>query len=194
MLLLTCSADAATRGSVVECTNAIVEICDTTDGLQTNPWAAACNETSPADSIAERLAVVKECAELANDGDRNANPRCRRTGAVNARANCILDPRRADCDDYAAETGEPFNTARLARYASGCATLTALVDNPDAALCPEEAVKAEICVSSGRNARPFALICGQRLASDPITDLQTRRNTLLAFCLMTGNEKSCGMR
>ena len=182
---MTCSGNTVARDGA-ECTNAIVEICTTTDGLQTNPWAAACNETSPADSIAERRTVVAYCAGLGSDNDRTTTPRCNAGDAATIYSTCNPtsgDPRNAACDDYAG-TGQHFANARSARYVLDCADADAVTGGSDAALCPDTNVKPVICVDAGTNARPFAPICRQGVA---IGDLATRQNTLLAFCLESGN-------
>ena len=180
----TCSGDTTARAGA-DCDMAIVEICTTTNGLQTNPWADACE----GDTTAQRLAVVTECDNEPNDGARLLNPRCVRTGALTVRTNCILDPRRADCNDYA-DAGEPFAAARLARYISSCAGTGAYT--ADAVLCPEQLVKDTICLNStaGENARPFATICTETSGgSTMITagNLKTSQEAVLIFCQDSGN-------
>ena len=181
----TCSGDTNARDGA-DCDMAIVEICTTTNGLQTNPWAAACE----GDTTAQRLAVVTECDNEANDDARLLNPRCVRTGAANVRTNCILDPRSTDCDDYADGT-EPFATERLARYALSCAGNGGIMGGADEALCPEAKVKDEICVTNGPNSRPFAPICAQNGAH---ANLETYKDEVLEFCIDTATDNSSDLR
>ena len=169
-----CDGDTASRGAT-ECTNAIVAICTTTDGAQTNPWADACE----GDTTAQRLAVITHCD---SDNDRANTPRCNAGDAAMIRSTCIGDPRNTICDDYA-DVGEPFNTERLARYATGCAGDEALTGNAQATLCPADAVRTAICTDSGANARPFAPICTQ---TTDVAGIRGARSRAVDNCLKLG--------
>ena len=169
-------AESARMTAGTECMNTQVAICTTTDGAQTNPWAAICAEQS-IPTLATRLAVITECALITDPTLRGQNVRCARTGAADVYTTCNPtdgDPRHADCDDYAAETGEPFNIARLARYATGCAGDTALTGGNQETLCPADAVRTAICTDAGANARPFAPICTQTTDVAGIRDVRGR--------------------
>ena len=178
------SNDRTTAGT--ECMNTQVAICTTTNGAQTNPWAAICAEQS-IPTLATRLAVVTECALITDPTVRGQNPRCRRTGAELVYTTCSPDatngdPRNAACDDYA-DVNEPFNIGRLARYATGCAGDTALTGGNQEALCPADAVRGEICTDSGENARPFAPICTQ---TTDFTGIGGARSRAVDNCLTLG--------
>ena len=178
-------AESARMTAGTECMNTQVAICTTTDGAQTNPWAAICAEQS-IPTLATRLAVITECALITDPTLRGQNVRCARTGAADVYTTCNPtdgDPRHADCDDYAAETGEPFNIARLARYATGCAGDTALTGGNQETLCPADAVRTAICTDSGENPRPFAPICTQ---TTDFTDIGSARSRAVDNCLNLG--------
>ena len=183
-------AESARMTAGTECMNTQVAICTTTDGAQTNPWAAICAEQS-IPTLATRLAVVTECAVITDPTLREQNVRCARTGAESVYTTCSPDatngdPRHADCDDYAAETGEPFNTARVELYVSSCAGDEALTNGAQAAFCPEAAVKAELCLgTNGANARPFAPICTQTTVTP---NLASAQGLILQLCVHSSRD------
>ncbi|MCA8834439.1 MAG: hypothetical protein K8953_05065, partial [Proteobacteria bacterium] len=182
-----CDGDMASRANV-DCDLAQVEICTTTDGAQTNPWAPICADES-IDTLATRQAVVAECAPL-DAGARGAIPRCGRTvtdstpnnSVTEILATCDRDPREGACDDYAGAEGA-YVGLRRGQYVLNCADADALTGQSDADFCPEANVKPLICVTNGANARPFAPICAQGGAD---ANLETYKRSVLDFCIDTG--------
>ncbi|MCA8835151.1 MAG: hypothetical protein K8953_08700, partial [Proteobacteria bacterium] len=190
-----CIADETTRtGAGTVCTNAMSEICTVTDGAQTNPWASICG----ASNTAAQITVLNAC--LAKDPGVESGQRsepgnvCIRaladaeanTDVVEILATCIAEPRNMACDDYAADAGEPFNSERVELYVSSCAGDEALTNGAQAAFCPEEAVKAELCLgTNGANARPFAPICTQTTVTP---NLASAQGLILQICVETAND------